>query len=82
MSRISEMVIVFRTPINCVAQSQFNRFNPFSASIDAVEEHNRQVSHSIDVVCDACEALSISKTGALIVRKSFLDFAKRFIRLF
>lgn len=68
---VTALVIVFqpelRRTLEHVAQSQFSRFNPFSASPDAVEEHNRLVSHSIDIICDACEDLSISKTGALIV---------------
>ncbi|MEG1778561.1 MAG: DNA integrity scanning protein DisA nucleotide-binding domain protein, partial [Oscillospiraceae bacterium] len=39
----------------------------FSVSQDQMEEENRATAHTIDVVCEACENLSINKTGALIV---------------
>ncbi|MEG2038271.1 MAG: diadenylate cyclase CdaA [Oscillospiraceae bacterium] len=68
---VTALVIVFqpelRRTLEHVAQSRFSKFNPFSVSQDQMEEENRATAHTIDVVCEACENLSINKTGALIV---------------
>ncbi len=65
------LVVVFqpelRRVLEHVAQSRFSKFNLFSAPADEIEETNRNISRAIDIVCDACESLSTSKTGALIV---------------
>lgn len=65
------LVVVFqpelRRVLEHVAQSRFSQFNLFSAPADEIEETNRNINRAIDIVCDACESLSTSKTGALIV---------------
>ena len=65
------LVIVFQPELRRIleqlAQTKLSNISLFNVSQEEQERRRQQTSYAINVVCDACEELSASKTGALLV---------------